>query len=220
MRYSAWVNARSTGHTLSALHCLGALSACMVVASCASVSPLSGAKTLKAGTGELAVAAELLLPANDDDSGREAPVGLGPVVSYRHGLSDSIDAAIRLYFIGVSAEVRYALAKGRFSASVGALAGSSSVSVSLGGSESEYSVTTFEVPLYLEYALSSSFSVLAVPRFGVARFDDDGDVTTNALALLAIGFPINIGRIGILPSFSGGLYGDAPIVAAAVGFSF
>ncbi len=206
---------------LLAVACMITLGASAGLAGCASVSPLSGAKTLETGTNEIAIGVEALLPADDSgDSDDRVPVGLGPLLSYRRGLTDSVDASIRLYFIGISADVRYALAKGRFSASVGAQAGTSTVGVSIADSRDEFSASSLEVPLYLEYSLSSSFSILAVPRVGVARFGNDGESTTNVLALLAIGFPIHVGSVGLLPSFTGGYYGDAPIVGSALGFSF
>lgn len=206
---------------LWALCCWGTLIASGSMAGCASVSPLSGAKTLKAGTSEIAVGLEAVLPANEDgEAGSDVPVGFGPVFSYRHGLSDRVDASVRLYFIGASADVRLALLKGRFSASLGAQVSASSVGVSIADSSDEFSASTVELPLYLEYALSSSFSILAVPRVGIARIGSDGDTKTTTLALLAIGIPIKIGGLGILPSLTSGYYGDSPIVGSALGFSF
>ncbi len=207
-------------HDLRTRTCLATLVALASLAGCASVSPLSGAKTLAPGTGEVAVAVEALLPADDSASSDDVPVGLGPVISYRRGLSDAIDASFRLYYIGMSADVRYALAKGRLSASIGAQAGTSSVGISIGDSKDEFSVKSLEMPLYLEYAFTSSSSILAVPRIGVARFGKDDETSTSALALLAIGFPIHIGKLGLLPSITAGYYGEALVVGATLGVSF
>lgn len=200
---------------------LGVLSVGTALGACATVSPLSGAKTVPSGTSEVVIAVEALLPVDDTESGdNEVPVGLGPVFSYRRGLSDSVDASVRLYLIGVNADIRYALVQGAFSASVGAQVGASSVGVSIAGSNDDYSVTSFEVPLYLEYALSSSVSILAVPRAGVARFSDNGASNTSPLGLLAVGLPFKVGPARVFPSLTGGYYGNSKVVGSALGVAF
>ncbi len=186
------------------------------------MSPLSRAQTLPAGQSEIAVAAEVIATNTQDGGADEgfALVGLSPLLSYRRGLDESVDAAVRLYVAGVQGDIRYSLARGTFSASVGAEVGISSVTVTVLGSTSTESLSFADVPLYLEYELSSSVSVMAVPRVGYA-FGRLGNVAGHgAITMMALALPISVGSAVFMPSVGGGLFADRPTLAAGIGVSY
>jgi hypothetical protein len=155
----------------------------LLATGCVSMSSLQTARTLEKNKSQQTLGGGLYTSeslVDDKDLGRISLPYLE--YSYRQGLSDKIDAGIKITnSFTLMADGKYQLVDGeQFALAAGLGVGYFSVSQTSGDEKFESTLIDVMVPLYLSYDVTKSFTPYLSPKY-IARFVSGTESSTNSL---------------------------------------
>jgi hypothetical protein len=162
-----------------------------LLSACASVTSLTGAKTLKEGDREFAIAAgysNLKLKISDSDLGGDEPSTTVPNLdaALRYGLTDKDELGIRLVNFGamtIGDYKRSLYTSEQFAVSVGAGLGYTKFTSSFGADSSSTTIVDLIVPAYADYYASKDLTLYTAPRFIFRKIAGDSSDTQTMMGV-------------------------------------
>lgn len=152
------------------------------------MSSLQTARTLEPGQSEYAVSVGSYTSEAITDSLRKEGEVKGEKlslpfmeVSYRQGLSKSIDGGLKLSLSGAAMlDGKYSLIEGeKFATSIGAGLGYFSIESESGGVKSSTTVMDFVIPLIVSYDFTQTFSLYGAPKYVLRNISGNGSGSTQ-----------------------------------------